>query len=158
RDRAGVRRLRVPHPIGAPAVRPAHRVAQGDRIARLHAVDRARARSRRAAAHLRVAGVAGRGADRAIACGFLCPLCPCRETVIDPVLVTGATGFTGGHLARSLAARGHRVRALVRDRASASDLAAAGIELADGDVRDAAALARAAAGVDVIYHIAAIYR
>ena len=32
------------------------------------------------------------------------------------VLVTGATGFTGGHLARSLAARGDRVRVLVRPR------------------------------------------
>ena len=74
------------------------------------------------------------------------------------VLVTGATGFTGGHLARALAARGNRVSALVRDAAGAADLAAAGISLAVGDLRDPASLVRAAAGVDVVYHVAAIYR
>ncbi len=73
-------------------------------------------------------------------------------------LVTGATGFTGGHLARALVARGHRVRALVRDRHRAADLAAAGIELVEGDLTDAASLARALAGIDRVYHIAAIYR
>lgn len=75
-----------------------------------------------------------------------------------PVLVTGATGFTGGHLARSLAVCGEQVRALVRDPQRASDLAAAGIELVTGDLRDRAALERAAQGVDVVYHVAAIYR
>jgi nucleoside-diphosphate-sugar epimerase len=72
------------------------------------------------------------------------------------VLVTGATGFTGGHLARTLAARGDTVRALVRSAAPA--LAAAGIEPVPGDLRDAASIERAARGVDVVYHIAAIYR
>jgi dihydroflavonol-4-reductase len=72
------------------------------------------------------------------------------------VLVTGATGFTGGHLARTLAARGDTVRALVRSAAPA--LAAAGIETVPGDLRDASAIERAARGVDVVYHIAAIYR
>ncbi|OFW08536.1 MAG: hypothetical protein A3H96_15215 [Acidobacteria bacterium RIFCSPLOWO2_02_FULL_67_36] len=74
------------------------------------------------------------------------------------VLVTGATGFTGGHLARMLASRGDAVRALVRDPARAADLQAAGVELATGDLRDRSAVERAAAGVDVVYHIAAIYR
>ncbi len=72
------------------------------------------------------------------------------------VLVTGATGFTGGHLARALAAGGDEVRALVRT--PDPGLAAAGIEMVSGDLRDPAALRRAAAGVEVIYHIAAIYR
>jgi nucleoside-diphosphate-sugar epimerase len=74
------------------------------------------------------------------------------------VLVTGATGFTGGHLARALAARGDKVRVLVRDLAKAQYLADAGIELHKGDLRDRPAVAKAASRVDVVYHIAAIYR
>ena len=74
------------------------------------------------------------------------------------VLVTGATGFTGGHLARTLAARGDTVRALVRDVNRAADLAAAGIDLVAGDLRDASAIRRATQAIDVIYHIAALYR
>jgi nucleoside-diphosphate-sugar epimerase len=74
------------------------------------------------------------------------------------VLVTGATGFTGGHLARSLAAQGRQVRALVRDRVRARDLESAGIELVIGDLRDAHAIGDAVSGIDVVYHIAATYR
>ena len=73
-------------------------------------------------------------------------------------LVTGATGFTGGHLARRLAERGHRVRALVRDAGRARELEQAGIELVEGDLRDRAAVDRAVAGVERVYHIAATYR
>jgi len=78
------------------------------------------------------------------------------------VLVTGATGFTGGHLARALAGRGHEVRALVRDRSrarfDASPLPAAGVVAVEGDLAAPDALARACAGVEVVYHIAATYR
>jgi nucleoside-diphosphate-sugar epimerase len=78
------------------------------------------------------------------------------------VLVTGATGFTGGHLAATLARRGDAVRALVRPRSlekfRRSALAAEGIEPHSGDLTDADAVARAAEGVDVVYHIAATYR
>jgi dihydroflavonol-4-reductase len=76
------------------------------------------------------------------------------------VLVTGATGFTGGHLARGLVAAGHHVRALVRDDGTAihENLRAAGVELTSGDLRDTAALAKAVRDVEVVYHIAAIYR
>ena len=63
-------------------------------------------------------------------------------------MVTGATGFTGGHLARELKRRGHAVRALVRDRGRAAALQADGIELFEGDVRDAASVARASEGCD----------
>lgn len=74
------------------------------------------------------------------------------------VMVTGATGFTGGHLARTLKARGHEVRVLVRDRAKAADLEKAGLLPCEGDLTDAGAVLRAAEGCDVAYHIAAVYR
>jgi len=74
-------------------------------------------------------------------------------------LVTGATGFTGGHLARHLRTRGSSVRALVRrDDARAAALAADGIELCQGDLTDRASLARALAGIDIVYNIGATYR
>jgi len=75
-------------------------------------------------------------------------------------LVTGATGFAGGHLARSLAAHGDTVSALVRDPQSppARSLAAAGIALMTGDLRDRDAIERALSGVEVVYNIAALYR
>ena len=75
------------------------------------------------------------------------------------VLVTGATGFTGGHLARALASRGADVRALVRR--PVSDVSSPSVETVRsvyGDLRDARSLADATAGVDVVYNIAAVYR
>jgi nucleoside-diphosphate-sugar epimerase len=78
------------------------------------------------------------------------------------VLVTGATGFTGGHLAATLAGRGAEVRALVRSKSRArfdrSPLAAAGVQPAEGDLGDRASVMRAAEGVEAVYHIAATYR
>lgn len=78
------------------------------------------------------------------------------------VLVTGATGFTGGHLATTLARRGYRVRALVRSKSlarfAASSAARAGVEAVEGDLSDAGAVRRAAEGTSIVYHIAASYR
>jgi len=74
------------------------------------------------------------------------------------VLVTGVTGFTGEHLARSLAVLGHDVRGLVRDTARVRDVRAAGVEPVFGDLRDRTQVEAAVRGVDVVYHIAAVYR
>lgn len=74
------------------------------------------------------------------------------------VLVTGATGFAGGHLARALARRGYQVRALARRADQARELETSGIEPSIGALQDRAALDRAVKGVDVVYHIAAVYR
>jgi len=78
------------------------------------------------------------------------------------VLVTGATGFTGGHLAQHLISTGDEVRALVRPKSrakfDASPLPSRGVIPFEGDLVDAASLRRAVADVDVVYHIAATYR
>lgn len=73
------------------------------------------------------------------------------------VLVTGATGFIGGALARRLLADGARVRVLVRDPASAgaADLCAAGAEFAHGDLTRPDSLDAAVAEITAIYHAAA---
>jgi dihydroflavonol-4-reductase len=76
------------------------------------------------------------------------------------VLVTGATGFTGGHLARHLLSRGHQVAVLVRPASvsRAESLREAGGEIHVGDLTDPAAVTAATKGCDVVYHIAATYR
>ncbi|MBL9103050.1 MAG: NAD(P)-dependent oxidoreductase [Myxococcales bacterium] len=74
------------------------------------------------------------------------------------ILVTGATGKVGSRLARRLAQRGDRVRALVRDATRAADLRQAGVELVHGDLLDEASLAAAVRGVDAVVHCAAFFR
>lgn len=74
------------------------------------------------------------------------------------VLVTGATGFTGSHLVRSLVADGYRVRVMARSAQRASAMLPPQVELAIGDVSDRSAVARAVEGSGVIYHLAAAYR
>jgi nucleoside-diphosphate-sugar epimerase len=80
------------------------------------------------------------------------------ETGDRLALVTGATGFTGGALARELLARGWRVRALARNAARTEPLKDLGMELAEGDLTDPQAIDRAVAGCTHVFHIAALYR
>ena len=83
---------------------------------------------------------------------------PPPRKALPRVLVTGAGGFTGLALARSLAARGHQVRGLIRNPAHAGELVRAGVEVVPGDVRDEALVRRSLEGVDTVYHLAAVFR
>ena len=74
------------------------------------------------------------------------------------VLVTGGTGFVGPHVVHALRARDIPVRALVRDPARATRLAAWGVELAAGDVTDPASLRAACEGAEAVVHLVAIIR
>src|SRR5216683_5267334 len=74
---------------------------------------------------------------------------------MKPVLVTGASGFLGWHIARLLVERGHRVRALLR---AGSRIDGIDVERVTGDLRDADSLHRAAAGCSLVFHAAADYR
>ena len=74
---------------------------------------------------------------------------------MKPVLVTGASGFLGWHVARLLRERGYPVRALVRPASRIEEL---DVERVTGDLRDPASLERAVAGCGLVYHVAADYR
>jgi dihydroflavonol-4-reductase len=79
-------------------------------------------------------------------------------SAVGPVLVTGATGFVGSAVVRALLVPGYTVRALVRAASSRANLAGLDIDCIEGDICDAAALARAMAGVRYVVHAAADYR
>lgn len=74
-----------------------------------------------------------------------------------PILVTGATGFTGQHLVRALVNDGRPVRVVVRSAARASDLPA-GVDVREADITNPAAVSSVVEGVSTVYHLAAAYR
>lgn len=74
---------------------------------------------------------------------------------MKPVLVTGASGFIGWHVARVLSEAGRSVRALVRPTSRLRDVDA---EPVVGDLRDPRSLERAVAGCEGVFHVAADYR
>jgi len=75
-----------------------------------------------------------------------------------PVLVTGSSGFVGSAVARALAARGARLRLLVRATSPRTNLEGLGAEIAVGDMRDRAAVDAAMRGCRYVFHVAADYR
>lgn len=78
------------------------------------------------------------------------------------VLVTGAGGFIGSHLAERLVGEGARVRAMVHYNALGSwgwldrSPLAAQMEVVAGDVTDAESVRKAMTGVEVVFHLAAL--
>ena len=74
------------------------------------------------------------------------------------VLVTGATGFVGSAVLRALLEAGQAVRALVRAGSDRRNLEGLDVEPVEGELGDAASLARAVAGCEALYHVAADYR
>lgn len=73
------------------------------------------------------------------------------------VLVTGASGFIGSHLVDRCLREGWSVRALVRKgNPEAAELRRAGVEVAEGDVRDDKAVDAAVKGCNLVFHAAAI--
>jgi dihydroflavonol-4-reductase len=81
-----------------------------------------------------------------------------RADESGPVLVTGATGFIGSAVVRALLAVGRSVRAVCEPGRSADNLAGLEVERVVCDIRDEAALDRAVAGVETVFHLAAVYR
>ncbi|WP_307795953.1 NAD-dependent epimerase/dehydratase family protein [Amycolatopsis sp. 195334CR] len=77
--------------------------------------------------------------------------------------MTGGTGFAGAHSVAAIVARGHRVRLLARDPASAGPaleplgVDPAAVDVVAGDVTDEAAVTAAVRGADAVLHAAAVY-
>ena len=74
------------------------------------------------------------------------------------ILVTGATGFTGGRLAEVLRKDGADVLAWVRPSSNTEQLERSGVEIATVDITDRDAVRRHFNDIDTVYHIAAAYQ
>jgi acetylornithine/succinyldiaminopimelate/putrescine aminotransferase/nucleoside-diphosphate-sugar epimerase len=86
---------------------------------------------------------------------------PFRGTPVDPALgevclVTGASGFVGGHLVERLVREGYQVRCLVRSGSDTTRLESLGVELAVGDLTWAQSLRRAVDGCRYVFHCGAL--
>src|SRR5271155_5092970 len=76
----------------------------------------------------------------------------------SPALVTGASGFVGGHLVEALARQNVKVKLLVRSTSKLAFKPTANMELCYGDVTDLESLRGAMKGVQVVYHLAGVLR
>lgn len=74
------------------------------------------------------------------------------------VLVTGASGFLGSHVAEQLKSQGHEVRCLVRRSSKIRYLEDLGVELAFGAIEQPGSLPEAVRGVDAVVHCAGVVK
>ncbi len=74
------------------------------------------------------------------------------------VLVTGSTGFVGSNLVNALIKKGFSVRSLVRLSSSHENLKNMGVDIIIGDITDKKLVREAVEGVDIVFHIAALFR
>jgi uncharacterized protein YbjT (DUF2867 family) len=72
------------------------------------------------------------------------------------VLVTGGTGFVGGHLIRRLRQEGLPVRALARHPDRVQSLKDLGVDVVPGDISDKVSLEKAAEGIERVMHLVGI--
>lgn len=77
---------------------------------------------------------------------------------MSKILVTGASGFTGGHLCKRLIDDGEQVVAFVRSSSSTDSLEKIGVECRIVDIREFDSVQRAFYDIDRVYHIAAAWR
>src|SRR5207302_8931581 len=73
-------------------------------------------------------------------------------------LVTGATGFVGSAVARTLLKAGQLVRALARPKSDRRNLKGLSVEIVQGSLEDPDSLAAAVGGCRYLFHVAADYR
>jgi nucleoside-diphosphate-sugar epimerase len=74
------------------------------------------------------------------------------------IFVTGGTGFTGGYLVSRLVKEGHDVSVLVRRSSNTEKLKKLGVNLVLGDIRDKNLVDKAVIDMDIVYHLAAVWR
>jgi nucleoside-diphosphate-sugar epimerase len=83
------------------------------------------------------------------------------------ILITGASGFIGSHLAERLAKEGHKVRVLIREKEAKTSenrkdslelIEKLGVEIVYGDLLNLESLKKAVQGVKIVFHLAAIAR
>jgi nucleoside-diphosphate-sugar epimerase len=84
------------------------------------------------------------------------PACPELTVEKMKALVTGGSGFIGGHLVRNLLQRGYEVSCLVRETSEPNALARLPVARISGSYFDLKSLRRAVSGMDFIFHAGAV--